>query len=105
MPGGGLPVALVPAAARAGRLRAQQIRGRAGNRRGPLAVLTGRYRCTGPERRTISSKVTGGLFWMHLPCDRAPTAKMFQPVPPVAADPGVLAGPAPQCVGAVLVER
>ena len=42
----------------------------------PWQVLTGRYRCTGPERRTISSKVTGGLFWVHLPCDRAPTARM-----------------------------
>jgi hypothetical protein len=62
----------------------------------PWAVLTGRYRWTGPEARMSSSKATGGLFWVHLPCDRAPTARTstlnvpwplipaYLPVPPTS---------------------
>ena len=70
------PVTLKPIASRAD-LAALKAWGRAGFRHGPFGrVLTGRYRCTGPEARTISSKAAGGFFWVHLPCDRAATARM-----------------------------
>lgn len=61
-------------------------------------MLTGLYRWTGPEAWMSTSKAIGGLVWLHWPWERARTNKDVQPEPPVAADPGVPAGPAQQLV-------
>jgi hypothetical protein len=75
-----------------------KTRGRAGIGAAPWQMLTGLYRWTGPEAWMSTSKAIGGLVWLHWPWERARTNKDVQPEPPVAADPGVPAGPAQQLV-------